>query len=400
VDPAIRLLRELVAIDSVNPSLVPGAAGERAIAETIATELRRIGLDVETQDAAPGRPNVIGVIDGRKRGRSIMFCGHVDTVGVEGMSSPFEPVERGGRLYGRGAQDMKGGVAAMIDAARAIAADGLDAGRLIIAAVVDEEYASIGADALVTRWRADAAVVTEPTDLEIAIGHKGFAWAELRTRGRAAHGSRPRDGRDAILRMGRVLHALEELDRQLQTAPPHPLLGTASLHASTITGGRELSCYPDACTLKIERRTLPGESDDRVSDELARLLDELRSADPEFEADFAAIFSRPAYEVAADHELPQALSAARAANAAISKAPGSRAAGSKAPGPQPRLAAGNFVGMSFWTDAAVLGSAGIPSVLFGPGGAGLHSTEEYVNVEDVVRCRDVLATLARAWTAA
>ena len=175
MDPSIALLRDLVAIDSVNPSLVPGAAGEGPIAAAIADHLRRIGLDVEIQDVAPGRPNVIGVLEGRARGRSLMLCGHVDTVGVEGMSRPFDPVERDGRLYGRGSQDMKGGVAAMIDSARVLARDGLAAGRLIVAAVIDEEYASIGADALVTRWRADGAVVTEPTDLQIAIGHKGFA---------------------------------------------------------------------------------------------------------------------------------------------------------------------------------------------------------------------------------
>src|SRR5437899_3086377 len=202
MDPSIKLRRELVAIDSVNPSLVPGAAGEGAIAQAIAAELRRIGLDVELQDAADGRPNVVGVLEGHARGRSIMFCGHIDTVGVDGMDAPFDPVERGGRLYGRGAQDMKGGVAAMIDAARVLAESRLASGRLVVAAVVDEEYASVGADALVTRFRADAAVVTEPTDLQIAIGHKGFAWTEIRTRGRAAHGSRPRDGRDAIVRMG------------------------------------------------------------------------------------------------------------------------------------------------------------------------------------------------------
>src|SRR6188474_92409 len=236
MDPAIALLRELVAIDSVNPSLVPGAAGEASIAGAIAAHLRGIGLDVEVQDAAPGRPNVIGVLEGRRPGRSLMLCGHIDTVGVEGMRAPFDPVERDGRLYGRGSQDMKGGVAAMIDAARVVAGEGLAAGRLIVACVVDEEYASIGADALVSRWRADAAVVTEPTDMHIAIGHKGFAWFEIETRGRAAHGSRPRDGRDAILRMGRVLGELEALDRDLQSRPPHPIMGTASLHASIIDG--------------------------------------------------------------------------------------------------------------------------------------------------------------------
>ncbi len=315
-----------------------------------------------------------------------MFCGHIDTVGVDGMTAPFDPVERSGRLYGRGAQDMKGGIAAMVDAARVLAGSGLAAGRLVVAAVVDEEYASIGADSFVTRVHADAAVVTEPTDLQIAIGHKGFAWTEIRTAGRAAHGSRPRDGRDAILRMGRVLSSLEALDRRLQSAPPHPLLGTASLHASTIEGGRELSSYPDRCTLRLERRTLPGETDAEIAKEIDTLLANLRAVDSEFEASAAPLFSRPAYELTAEHPLPRALIQSKASVAGRST------------GRQAVSNDGEVVGMSFWTDAAVLGSAGIPSVLFGPGGAGLHSTEEYVNVDDVVVCRDVLVALAREWT--
>jgi acetylornithine deacetylase len=380
MDPSIKLLRDLVAIDSVNPSLVPGAAGEAQIAEAVAAHLRSIGLDVELQEVVPGRSNVIGVLEGRARGRSLMLCGHVDTVGVDGMTAPFDPVERDGRLYGRGSQDMKGGVAAMIDAARHVAQNGgLRAGRLLIAAVVDEEYASLGADALVTRWRADAAVVTEPTDLEIAIGHKGFAWFEIETRGRAAHGSRPLEGRDAILRMGRVLHELEALDRRLQATAPHPLMGTASLHASLIEGGRELSSYPDRCVLKLERRTVSGESEADVTRQIERILARLRRADAEFEASLTPVFGRPSYELPADHALPRALAKARQ-DATV--------AGGGSPA---------FVGMSFWTDAAVLGTAGIPSVLFGPGGAGLHSVEEYVEIDDVLRCRDALAALARGW---
>ena len=381
MDPVVQLLRQLVAIDSVNPSLVPGAAGEGEVAQTIADHLRAIGLEVELQEVVPGRPNVIGVLEGRASGPSLMFCGHIDTVGVEGMRSPFDPVERDGRLYGRGSQDMKSGVAAMIDAARVVAGEGLAAGRLIVACVVDEEYASIGADALVSRWRADAAVVTEPTDMHIAIGHKGFAWFEIETRGRAAHGSRPRDGRDAIMRMGRVLHALEQLDRRLQARLEHPLLGMASLHASIIEGGRELSSYPDRCTLKLERRTLPGETDAIVQNELESILAALRRDDPEFEATLTPVFARPAYELEPIHELPVRLDGVLSA-----------------------LAGGErndaLIGMSFWTDAAVLGAAGIPSVLFGPGGAGLHSTEEFVEIGDVLRCRDVLASLARDWCVA
>jgi acetylornithine deacetylase len=339
--------------------------------------MRTLGLDVQLQEAAPGRPNVIGILEGASPGRSLMLCGHIDTVGVEGMRAPFDPREVDGRLYGRGSQDMKGGIAAMIDAARLASQRGFQAGRLIVAVVVDEEYESIGADALVREWSADAAVVTEPTDLRIGVAHKGFAWLEVETRGRAAHGSRPADGVDAILRMGRVLAQLEGLDRQLQLCPPHPRLGVASLHASIISGGRELSSYPDSCRLQMERRTLPGESGSAPEEEVRKILERLRADDPSFEAAARFGFSRPPYEIAEGHPLPAALAGA------------ARACGVNA----------DRVGMSFWTDAAVLGGAGTPSVLFGPGGAGLHSTEEYVTVADVLACRDVLATLAMEWCA-
>jgi acetylornithine deacetylase len=369
MDPVIRLLRDLVAVNSVNPTLVPGAPGEREIADLVARELRGSGLDVSVEPVADGRPNVVGVLEGRAKGRTLMFCGHTDTVG---MDDPFTPRERDGRLYGRGAQDMKGGVAAMMSAAAVVAQRGLAAGRLIVAAVVDEEHSSIGADALVARWRAEAGVVTEPTDLAIAVGHKGFAWVEVTVDGKAAHGSRPAEGEDAILRLGRVLTRLETLDRELQMRTPHPLVGTGSLHASFITGGRELSSYPDRATLQMERRILPHEPESIAVEEVRRILDALAADDPTFRGSAAAMFSRPAYEVARNHDLPSRLSDAL-----------TRAGG------QPRIA-----GASFWTDAAVLGHAGIPSILFGPGGAGLHSTEEYVNLADVVLCRDALVELA------
>jgi acetylornithine deacetylase len=376
-DPAIALLRDLVAIDSVNPTLVPGARGEADIARRLADELRVWGLTVEIAEAAPGRPNVVGVLEGRRRGRALMLCGHTDTVGVTGMARPFDAEIRDGKLFGRGAQDMKGGVAAMVGAARRIVeSGGLDCGRLVIAAVADEEHSSLGADALVKAWRADAAVVTEPTGLDVAVAHKGFQWIVVETRGRAAHGSRPRDGRDAIMRMGRVLSRLEQLEKRLRGGARHQLLGAASLHASIINGGEELSSYPARASLQFERRTLPGESPDVGLTEVLGILEQLRKEDPEFEGDARMVFGREPYEIDPSSPLPDAL--VRAATAAGCNA--------------------RQVGMTFWTDAAILGSAGIPTVLFGPGGAGLHSTEEYVLIDDVSRCRDALVELARSFT--
>jgi len=371
VPDVIRLLRDLVAIDSVNPTLVPDAGGEAFIADRVADELRRAGLDVSVQEAAPGRPNVIGVLEGRKEGKTLMLCGHLDTVGVLGMAAPFDPVQRDGRLYGRGAQDMKGGLAAMIDAAAGIARDGsLAAGRLIVAAVADEEALSIGAEALVQQWRADAAVVGEPTGLEIAIGHKGFVWLEVVTEGVAAHGSRPAEGRDAIAHVGRVLGELEGLERRLRSRPGHPLMGQGSLHASFVSGGREWSTYPDRCSLRYERRTLPGEDGPGALAEVEAILDHLRAADSGFRATARLDFERPPYETPPGHPLP----------ALVEECLGR---------PARRSA------MSYWTDAGILGPGGIPCVVFGPGGAGLHSTEEYVLIEEVLACRDTFTRLTR-----
>ena len=377
-DPVLDLAAELIAIDSVNPSLVPGGAGEGAIASAVAERLGRWRIDAEVAEAAPGRPNVVGVLEGAAPGRALMLCGHLDTVGVAGMEAPFHPVEREGRLYGRGAQDMKGGLAAILGAAQDLSrTGGLRAGRLIVACVADEEHGSVGAEALARKWKADAAIVGEPTDLSIATGHKGFAWVEVETGGRAAHGSRPSEGRDAILRMGRVLDRLEKLDRRLQSALPHPLLGTASLHASRIEGGRELSTYPDRCLLQVERRTVLGEPDDVAEREILAITDALLAEDPTFVSRVRPLFSRPAYETPAGHGIVPALEAA----VAQFGRPVRRGA------------------MSYWTDAAILGRAGIPSVIFGPGGMGLHGLEEYVRSDEVVACRDILAALARSYCA-
>ncbi len=305
MDP-LPILRNLVAANSVNPSLVPGAAGEAAAADVCRTAMRHAGLDVVMQEVAPGRPNVIGVLEGAAPGPSLMFCGHIDTVGVEGMENPFTPREADGRLYGRGAQDMKSGVAAMI-AAAGVLGRRWPRGRLIVAAVVDEEHMSLGAEALVKDWRADMAIVTEPTDLRVAVGHKGFAWAEITTHGRAAHGSRPAEGRDAIAMMGRVLVALEQRDHDLRARRPVQFQGTGSMHASLIQGGQELSSYPERCTLQLERRTVTGEDGASVERELEYVLAQLRLADHDFQATQKVTAYRPAYQLDPQHPLPAAV---------------------------------------------------------------------------------------------
>jgi len=363
--PTLALLCDLIAIDSVNPGLVPGAAGERAISEAIAHELRALGADVQLTEIAPDRWNVVGVLQGRAPGRTLMLCGHSDTVGVEGMTAPFTPIVREGRIHGRGAQDMKGGIAAILGAARAIAQHGgLARGSLVLAFVADEEYTSLGAEAVAREWQADGAIISEPTDLAIAIGHKGFSWVEVTTRGRAAHGSRPEEGIDAILAMGPVLEGLRALEHRLAATPPHPLLGRPSVHASIIHGGCELSTYPDVCTLQIERRTVDGEAEDVALREVQSMAREAESR---------LLFTRAPYLTPDDCELPSLLEVAMH-------------------GHSPRGA------MTYWTDAAILGHAGIPTVLFGPGGAGLHGLDEYVSAEEVLACQSALVRVAEAFT--
>ncbi len=366
------LLGELVAIDSINPDLVPGGAGEAAIARFVANWLERAGLAVEIDEPVPGRPSVVAIARGTGGGRSLMLNAHMDTVGVAGMERPHDPVVQGSRLYGRGAFDMKGGLAAIMFAAAAAKKQQLQ-GDVILTAVSDEEYASIGTASIVKRWHADAAIVTEPTGLEICIAHKGFIWLEIDTRGIAAHGSLPDLGVDAIVKMGKVLVGLEELDRSLRSAPSHRLLGSGSLHASLISGGQELSSYPERCILSVERRTVPSETAQDVEFQVRQILDQLAASDAAFNAALKTTLLRPAFEVSQDEPIVQVV---RRHAAAI-------------PGQEPGI-----IGATAWMDSAILSAAGIPTVIFGPGGEGAHAVVEWVDLEQVQRCVEVLVASA------
>ncbi len=367
MDQLTQLLSDLVAIDSVNPDLVPGAAGEGEIARHIAGWLERAGLAVQLVEAAPGRPNVVGIAKGTGGGKSLVLNGHMDTVGTEGMPNAHNPEIREGRLYGRGAYDMKGGLAACMLAAAEARKRKLR-GDVIVEAVVDEEYASLGTQALAPRYHADAAIVAEFTELQLILAHKGFAWLEFETIGKAAHGSRPDLGVDAIAKMGSVLVQLEQLDQTLRAHPSHPLLGSGSVHASLIRGGQELSSFPERCILSVERRTIPGETPQQAEAELARIVSELERADPKFKAVVRGGLNRSPLETGEDTIIAKTVQAAA-----------TKVLGHVAP----------IGGVPFWTDAALLAQAGIPSLLFGPGGAGAHSAGEWVDLTSVEACATV-----------
>lgn len=367
----------LVRIESINPGLVAGGSGESKMARHVLKFLAASGLKTRLQEIVPGRFNAIGVLKGTGSGKSLMLNGHLDTVGVAGMEEPFSARVEDGRLYGRGAQDMKGGLAAALVAVAELATGPRLHGDVIVTAVADEELESMGTRTLLEAGAvADAAIVMEPTGLEIATAHKGFAWAEIATHGRAAHGSRPEEGLDAIVFMGRVLSEIEKLQAELAAGKAHPLLGLGSVHASLISGGQELSSYPAECRLSIERRLIPGEDAATLDHELSAIIARLSDHDAQFRAQCRIGYAAEALETPRDSDIAQTL--LNCAQTVV----GPRA---------------NFGAQSFWTDAALLSNAGVPSLLFGPGGAGLHSCTEYVNLEDVVLCAETLVVCARAF---
>jgi acetylornithine deacetylase len=372
------LLEQLVRIDSVNPDLVPGGAGETEIAKFVQSWLEEKGFETHWLENTPGRPSVVGIARGTGGGKSLMLNGHIDTVTTAGMSMPaLEPRVENGRMYGRGSYDMKCGVAAMLTAAAQAKTLGLR-GDVIVACVADEENASIGTSEVAAQFKADAAIVCEPTNLEMTVAHKGFVWANITTHGKAAHGSRPDLGIDAIAKMGAVLIELEKLAAYLAQNPKHRLLGTGSVHASIVSGGEERSSYPAVCSLEIERRTVPGETPEMVRAELQAIIDVCSSRDPNFRANLEMGLIRQANECAQSEPIVQTL----------------RRHAQDVTGLEPRIA-----GAPYWTDCAILADAGIPSFLYGPSGDGAHAAIEWVDLKSLETCVKVYLETIREFCA-
>jgi acetylornithine deacetylase len=373
---AVALARALIQIDSRNPTLAPDSPGEGDCARALASVLDDWGFSVEVMETVPGRPNVVARL-GPSDSPALMLNGHLDVVGVEGMiHEPFAAEVRDNRIYGRGSADMKSGLAAMCAAAVSVPPSNRNK-QILITAVVDEEYESLGMRALLASGvRAQAAIITEPTNLAICPAHRGFAWLDVSLRGRAAHGSRYDIGVDAITHAGLLLADLEKLEQTRESGPRHPLLGRGSLHASKIRGGVGMSTYPEACELAIERRTLPGESAEKAMREITDACDRVKAEHPGFDARVTLSTAQLPSDVPADAPIVKRLQGAlKRENMAV-----------------------RIEGLSAWTDAALLNEAGIPAICFGPGDIALaHAAEEFVPVEEIGLAVRVLTRVVREW---
>ncbi|EJT97040.1 acetylornithine deacetylase [Dacryopinax primogenitus] len=380
IDDPVTLTQQLVRIDSSNPDLSKaGGAGEVQIAEYVAAWLAHREFDVHILEATVGRPSVVGVAKGAGGGKSLMFNGHIDTVTNAGYKGdPLSGNIIDGSVHGRGSFDMKGGVAASMIAAARGKISGLK-GDIIVAAVADEENLSLGTEELLDAgWRADAAIISEPSYLQVTLSHRGFAWFEVTIHGKAAHGSRPELGIDAIVKAGYFLVELDKLGSRLAQDKGHALLGNGTVHAGLVKGGEEPSSYPAQCTITVERRTVPGETDEVVEAQLCGILDNLVAMVPNFAFSIKRITSRAPFQ--ADTALPFTQLVLKHVKDVLKREPVWRA--------EP-----------FWTDAALLADAGIPSVLFGVDGNGAHAATEWATVESIGQVTEALTRVACEWCA-
>jgi acetylornithine deacetylase/succinyl-diaminopimelate desuccinylase len=387
-DPVVALTAELVRIPS-HPGL---PRQEEAVTLALAAWLRRHGLDPRLVEVAPGRPNLLCTLQGAAPGRHLMLCGHTDTVplNADGPGFAFAGDVVDGELRGRGSVDMKGAVAAMAVALATLARQGLPAGAVTLAAVVDEEMESIGAEYLVRHQLADlaldGAIVGEPTSNLLCRGHKGLEWLEVELVGRAAHGGTPQAGINAIVAAARFLALVESRLGPVLAGRAHPLLGPPTFNVGTIRGGDQPSTVAGRAVMAVDRRTVPGESYAGVIAELEGLLAEVRRGLPGLTTEvrrmsggMATMEHLPLY-LAADAPLVVAVDAARAAVG---------------------LPAAPHGAFPAWTDGALLAAfGGVPTVILGPGDLALaHGPREAVPVAELVAASQLYAAAARAFCA-
>jgi len=372
-----KLLAELIALPSVNPAFAPsdGASarqtrqphpfmGEQSVADFCAATAASAGLEVEFQKVLPGRFNFIARLRPQNKiKQTILLAPHLDTVGADG--TKFIPQRRNGRLYGRGACDTKGSVAAMLSALCELAnakSRPLET-EIVFVGLIDEEHAQAGSRALAkSRFKADLAIVGEPTKLQVVIAHKGSLWLEVETHGKAAHGATPQFGRNAVHEMARIVDLLEtDYAAQLRRRK-HPLLGAATVNVGTISGGTQPNIVPDSCKITVDRRTVPGETDAGARREIAALLRARKLS-----AKISSAKLAPAVPLETNHKLPLVRR--------FMKCVGQT---------KPR-------GVDFFCDAAVLSAGGIPSVVFGPGDiAQAHTADEWISLAELERGKDLI----------
>jgi acetylornithine deacetylase/succinyl-diaminopimelate desuccinylase-like protein len=388
---AVGLAVQLVRTDSVNPALVPGAAGEAAAAGLLARRLDCAGFDVQLVPAAgaPDRSSLVARHAGTGGGRSLLLNGHLDTVGIAGMTEPFAGRIAGGRvrgrLLGRGACDMKAGVAAMVTAAEAAAAAGT-AGDVVLALVADEEHASAGTEAVLDFLGGqlpDACLVGEPTWLDLAVAHRGYAVVQVAFTGQAAHSSQAALGVNAVSHLGRLISAVEQRDAALAAGPAHPVAGTGSMMTTVAGGGTSPFVLADAAFAVVERRTVPGEASAGTLAEVEAILGTLRAVDQAVHAEASLLLSREAWEF--DPSVP----AGAALSGILADRLGARRG--RVPGP---------VGAPYWMESALWQAAGVPTVVCGPAGGGMHAEDEWVDLAQVRAYADALADTIGAFCGA
>jgi len=375
------LLRDLVRA----PSYIGLPRQEEQVVIVLAKYFEKHGVEFSTAEVRPGRPNLLATVRGAKSGGHLIFCGHTDTVALNQITTmdPFGAEMKDGRMFGRGTVDMKGAVAAMAGALVMLKKLSLlEKGRVTLAAVIDEEMESLGAEALISSgMKADGAIIGEPTSNRIAIGHKGLEWLEIEFRGKATHGGTPEKGVNAIAAAARFVQRVEdELAPQFQTRR-HSVLGAPTINMGTIHGGDQPSTVAARCTIQLDRRWVPAETVEQVFSELEEILGRVREKMPGLATELRRVPGGMATMVHGPLEVAAAHPLVRAAQQARMEIFGE---------------AGALTAFPAWTDAALLArEAQIPCLVCGPGDLSLaHSAEESIAIAEVEQAVSLYALTA------